>query len=345
MDKSASEITFDSKGVCNFCRQMEEALCEVKLEKHNLKKRIEQVKKDGQGRKYDCLAGLSGGVDSAMTLHYLVKADLRPLCFSLDNGYGDNRASENVIKMVKKLGVDFLGERLNLRAFRELQASFIKAGVKNIEIPSDHVLMAFSYQLASKHKIKWIFSGGNVNSEGVMPPSWGYQPRDLRHIKDIHRKSLKDLPTCGLLKFNYYKWIKGIKVFYPLDYIDYNRIEAEKFLEKEYDFVSTGGKHEENYFTKWFQNYYLYERYGIDKRKAFYSSLINAGQMTRKEAMQALQKCPEYPTLGKLDIEIYKNPRRSHYQFKTNEKLFNFISKVIKLCRKIKNGILNGRIL
>lgn len=338
MDKSDPDITFNDEGVCNHCEQAQKSLREVELEKPNLNKWIKQIKKDGQNRKHNCICGLSGGVDSSTTLHYLVKMGLKPLCFSLDNKYNEPVADENVKRMVEKLKVSHIVKTINQKKYAELQGAFLKSGVKNVEIITDHILMAMTYELAEKNNIKWILSGGNVATESIMPVSWGYQARDLTHIKDIYKrftgKRLAGLPMCGLLKWNYYKWWSGIKIFYLLDYLDYNRIEAEKMLIKEYGFQSTGEKHEENIWTKWFQNYYLFKKFGIDKRKAHYSSLINSGQMTRKEAMFALTASPVYPHLG-LEERAGQYERHSHYDYKTDEWLYNLICKTVKLCKKL----------
>ena len=334
MDLSAKEITFDENGVCNFCHQAQKALKEIEAEKHNLPKIIAQIKK--VGKKYDCLVGLSGGVDSSTALHHAVKLGLRPLCFNVDTGYNKPDADSNILKIVEKLKVPFYRYTIDLKKFKKLQAAFLKAGVPNVEIPTDHVLLAVSMEMAHKYGIGWIVSGGNVASESIMPPSWGYLARDLVHIKDIYMAEVnilswheltKKLPVCGLLKWNWRKWVNGIKTLYLLDFLDYNRVEAEKMLIKEYGFVSTGEKHEENFYTWWFQNFYLYEKFGIDKRKAHYSSLINSGQMTRYDAMEKLKQTPEYPLLG-IESKVMKYPTTSHENFKKDN--YEFIAGLVK---------------
>lgn len=333
MDGSAEEITFNEKGVCCFCIQAQKALKEIEAEKYKLPEIIERIKKDSKD--YDVLIGLSGGADSSTALHHAVKLGLRPLCFSVDTGWNKPEADENIMRMVETLKVPFFRYTIDLKKFKELQSAFIKAGVSNIEIPTDHILMATTYEMAAKYGIKWILSGGNVVTESVMPASWSYSARDLTHIKDIFKKmigrKLKGLPVCGLLKWNYYKWIKGIRIVYLLDFLNYNRAESIKCLEKEYGFKDTGEKHCENYFTDWHIHYYLFEKFGIDKRKAHFSSLINSGQMTRKEAMDSLAERPVYPELG-LEKLIKKFPKRSHYDFKT-DKWFNRISKFVRFLR------------
>lgn len=328
IDISAKEITFDENGVCNFCHQAEKSLIEIKNEKLPIIA--------NKNSKYDCLIGLSGGVDSSYLLHMAVGMGLRPLCFSIDNGWNNPDADENIMRLVETLKVPFIRYTIDLDQFRRLQGAFIQAGVKNLEIPTDHILMASTYEMASKYGIKTILSGGNVATESIMPASWGYNARDLVHIKDIYKrftgKKLTGLPTCSLLKWNYYKWIKGINTVYLLDYLEYNRADAIKLLEEKYGYKPYGDKHCESVWTMWFQNFYLFEKFGIDKRKAHYSSLINSGQMTRDEALAELGKSPVYPELG-IEEKVMKYKRHEYTDYKTDEKLFNFISKVVKFFR------------
>lgn len=341
MDGTATEITFNEKGVCNFCIQAQKSLKEIEKEKPNLPKVIKQIKEDGKNKTYNCLIGLSGGADSSTVLHWAVKFGLKPLCFSVDNGWNDPRADENIMRLVEGLKVPFYRYTIDLKKFRELQVAFLKAGQINVEIPTDHILMATTYEMATKYGIKWILSGGNVATESIMPESWGYQPRDLKHIKAVYKwamgKRLRGLPVCGLLKWNYYHWWKKIKILYPLDYLDYNREKSLKLLEKEYGWKNYSEKHCENTFTWWFQNYYLYEKFGIDKRKAHLSSLINSGQMTRKVAMELLQKNPEYPKLG-VEGVIMSYKKRPYTDFPTDEKLYNFICKTIRLWKYLTHS-------
>jgi tRNA(Ile)-lysidine synthase TilS/MesJ len=333
MDISANEITFDEFGVCNFCRTAEKMLLEIKNDK------LPDMKGEGE---YDVLIGLSGGVDSSMALYHVVQMGLRPLCFTVDNGWNDARADENIMRLVEGLKVPFFRYTIDQTAFKRLQAAFLKAGQKNVEIPTDHVLMATTYEMAAKYGIKYVISGGNVNTESIMPASWGYNARDLVHIKDVYYKmigeKLKGLPVVSLLKWNWYKWVKGIKIVYLLDFIDYNRADAVKLLEEKFGYKPYGEKHCESVFTQWFQNFYLFEKFGIDKRKAHLSSMINSGQITREEALQAITAPPVYPELG-LERKVMRYQSRDYREFRTDEKLFNFISKSIKWLNKaIKFG-------
>lgn len=336
MDGSAPDIELTATG-CNFCDQARKSLVEVEDSKEQLAGLIERIKEDGKNNEYDCLIGLSGGLDSSFTLYHALKLGLRPYCFSLDNYWRDLKAENNVQKLVGKYGLKWELVKVDRDAFSSLQAAFIQAGQMNIEIPTDHVLMATTYRLASEKGIKWVLSGGNTVGESIMPKSWGYQARDLVHIKDVYKKTfgkkLKGVETCGLLKWNWYHWIKGIRIVNLPDYLDYNLAKAKTMLKEECWWEDYGDKHEENPFTKWFQNFYLYERYGIDKRKAHYSSLIVSGQMTRKEALERLKSPPEYPDIG-LNYLKTKYPKRSHTEFKTDEFWYELIRKFVKFIKK-----------
>ncbi len=328
MDGSAREIVLDKNGVCNFCHMAQK---ELELVRNLNKDDLRALYSSG---KYDVLIGLSGGVDSSYMLHYAVKTlGLRPLCFSVDNGWNSKEADENILRMVEKLKVPFYRYTIDVPKFQELQGAFMQAGVPNLEIPTDHILMATSYEMADTYGIQTILSGGNVATESIMPASWGHNARDLTHIKAIYTKfcgkPLKGLPMCSIWKWNYYRWWKGIKHFYLLDYTDYNRTKAQDVLVKEYGFKSTGEKHEESLFTRWFQNFYLFQKFNIDKRKAHYASMINSGQMTRAEAMEKLTTSPVYPQLG-MERQVMKYPKRTHEEFPMDQ-WYGRISKVVKL--------------
>ncbi len=328
MDESAEELVLGQDGICNFCYQAQHELALAKMWKHTLPDVLKEIKK---GKKYDVLVGLSGGVDSSYMLHLAVKLGLKPLCYTVDNGWNSPESDENIMRLVETLKVPFYRYTIDVNKFRELQNAFIRAGQKNIEIPTDHILMATSYEMASKYGIKYILSGGNVATESIMPPSFGYNARDLVHIKDVYKKmtgkKLTGLPTISLWRWNYLKWIKKIKVLYLLDYYAYNRDEAIKTLKEQYGFKETGSKHEESLFTKWFQNVYLYKGFGIDKRRCLFSALINSGQMERATALEMLKEKP-----GQIDLGIKTDyPHRDYREFATDEKLFNFISKIIRL--------------
>lgn len=346
MDGSAPDLVLQDRGVCddtlicNFCLSAQKELEACKQERYRLDEVLGHIRCDSANNQesgdYDVLIGLSGGVDSSTALVEAVKLGLRPLCFTIDNGYNDPRADENIMRLVETLKVRFYRYKIDLGRFRDLQSAFMKAGLINIEIPTDHVLMAASYELAARYGIKWIISGGNMATESIMPASWSYRANDLTHIKDVYKRMtgrrLKSLPLCGVLKYNWYKWVKGIKTLYLLDFLDYNREESIKMLERDFGYKSYGEKHCESVFTSWFQNFYLFAKFGIDKRKAHYSSLINSGQMTRQEAQELLKSPPVYPLLG-IESKVLKYPKRKHSDFKQDQ-WFARVSKVVRFLRK-----------
>lgn len=347
MDRSAEEITFDCFGLCNFCRDAKQAIKKSEAERSCIMRLVKQIKEAGKGKKYDVIIGLSGGIDSAAALLVCVNEGLRPLCFSVDNGWNDAKADENIMRLVEGINteqssgkfphpvhVPFFRYTIDLKKFGDLQATFMKAGVINIEIPSDHIITSTAYNMAREYRIKYIISGGNLATESIMPYSWSYHARDLHHIKAIYKKfagkKLTGLPVMSLLKYNYYKWIKGIRVVNILDYYDYNRMGTIEEFKNRFGYKDYGEKHEESVFTKWFQNFYLFEKFGIDKRKAHFSSLIVSGQMTREEALDKLTACPVYPELG-IEEKVMKYEKHEHSEYPRNEELYNFISKIVKL--------------
>jgi N-acetyl sugar amidotransferase len=329
MDKSAVEITFDENGVCSFCHQAQRELQMLKYLR--LPDCVNPIYEAGKGKKYDVLIGLSGGVDSSYALHCAVSLGLRPLCFSVDNGWNTPVADENIMRLVETLKVPFYRYTIDRKKFLDLQSAFMRAGLPNLEIPTDHILMATTLEMAAKNGIKYVLSGGNVATESIMPPSWGYNARDLVHIKDVYRrmtgKKLTGLPVCSLLKWNWYRWVKKIKTVYLLDYLDFNRNEAAALLAEKYGWQEYGEKHCESVFTAWFQNFYLFEKFGFDKRKAHLSALINSGQMTRDEALEELGRERYYKPIGE-ELRIMGYPKRSHDEFKKDH--FVLVSKLVK---------------
>jgi hypothetical protein len=322
------DLTLDDRGVCQYCRDWIEREHVRRVEATNLPWLYDRLRREGKGKEYDVLIGLSGGVDSSLCLHHLVENGVRPLCFSMDNGYNYPNADENVMRLVEGLKVRFLREVIELDTYKELQAAYIKSGLKNIEVPTDHILMALSYQLAERHGIRNVIGGGNHATEGIMPESYGYQARDLRQIEAIYRrfngKRLVGLPTCSLPQYLRYRFLKGIKFVNLLDYYDYDREAAAKLLTEKYGYKPYGEKHCENVFTSWFQNYYLPTKWKLDKRKPHYSSLINSGQLTRKEALEALLTPPEYPKTG-LEEKCLQYPKRDYKDYPNNEAIWKLL--------------------
>lgn len=297
MDTTDPDIVFDENGVCNNCRDYKN------LEKYlhtfqELEGRIKEIKEAGKGKQYDCIMGLSGGVDSSMVAYWVKKMGLRALAVHVDNGWDSELAVSNIEKLVRKLGIDLSTHVIDWEQFKDLQVSFLKASVANCEIPTDHLLTSVIYETAAKFGIKYIIYGGNIKTEFIMPAAWGYNARDLKHIKAIHKIFGKDkidkLPTLSIWKMAYYNLVKKIRYFPILNYIDYDKVKSKEFMKTEFGWQDYGGKHYESIFTRFFQGYILPKKFRFDKRKAHLSCLIISGQITREEAVEELKKSP-YP--------------------------------------------------
>jgi N-acetyl sugar amidotransferase len=342
MDNIADpDISFDDKGVCNYYHEYQQAAAKGvfpgKEGEEQLNKLAEKIKKEGKNKQYDCLIGLSGGVDSTYVAWLVKQLGLRPLAVHLDNGWNSELAVKNVENIISKCGFDLYTLVVNWEEFKDIQLSYLKASVVDIEVVSDHAIFATMYKLAKKYKTGYIISGTNIVTEYIMPPSWLYQKMDFSNLKDIHNKygtkRLKTYPTFDFKKYVYYSAVLKLNPVSILNYVDYNKKEVKEKIKKELDWRDYGGKHYESIFTKFYQAYILPEKFHIDKRKAHLSTLICSGQMTREEALKELQQ-PLYPgqelkadkeyVLKKLGLTneefdaIMHLPIRKHQDFKTD---------------------------
>jgi len=299
MDTTDPDIVFDEKGECNHCRSYDK-LADRKLFS-NEKERVEalnymldKIKSVGKKNEYDCIIGLSGGVDSSYVALKVKECGLRPLAVHLDNGWNSELAVQNITNIVKKLDIDLITHVIDWEEFKDMQLAYFKASVVDIEVLTDHAIWAILYKTANKYNIKYIINGSNIASEAILPMSWISDKNDLRNIKAIHSQfgTVKNntYPQLGILRLNYYKVIKKIKTFLILNYIDYNKDEAKQLIQKKLGWRDYGGKHHESFFTKIFQEYILPVKFKIDKRRAHLSTLICSKQITRKNALLELQK-------------------------------------------------------
>lgn len=300
MDTTDSEIRFDDRGVCNKCTQALKTLnsppFNYSLNQKNklLKNIISEIKKDGQNKPFDCIFGISGGLDSTYGLYKAKELGLRPLAVHLDNGWNSELAQKNIESLLKKLDIDLYTYVINWEEFKDLQLSFLKASIPDCEIPSDHAIIALLYQVAAKYKLHFILSGTNLSTESVRATNWSNGIYDWKYISSIHEKfgnsKLVTYPRFSLPKLLYYRFILGIKKISFLDYLDYQKEKAFKTLSSEINYRYYGDKHYESIFTKFFQAFILPAKFGFDKRKIHLSSLICSNQITRQEALKELQK-------------------------------------------------------
>jgi N-acetyl sugar amidotransferase len=298
MDTSDPDIVFDSNGRCNHCREFDELRNTVWFPNDEGSRRlttmIETMKLHGQRKQYDCILGLSGGVDSSFLALKVHEWGLRPLVVHIDGGWNSELAVQNIEKIVKHCGYELHTHVVNWEDMRELQLSYLRAAISNQDVPQDHAFFAGLYHFAVKNRIRYVLSGGNVASEGIFPNSWHGAAMDARNLKAIHRKfgdrRLTDYPTISF--FKYYFWypiVKRMTPVRPLNLIPYTKDLAIEELTK-IGWRSYPRKHGESLFTKFFQNHYLPTRFGFDKRRPHLSSLIASGSLSRSEALVILEE-------------------------------------------------------
>lgn len=301
MDTSDPRIAFDADGHCNHCTEFIQVRSRVNYHGREsdeaLDRTIEKIKAAGRGKKYDCVIGVSGGVDSSYVAVEAVKRGLRPLAVHMDNGWDSETAVTNIRNLVTSLGIDYESVVLDWEEFRDLQLSFLKASVPEAETPTDIAIPAAVYGVAARHRIGYVLSGGNMATEGILPKSWHYNARDLTYLKHIHKtfgsRPLRSFPTFGFAAESYYKVLRGIRTFYFLNYVPFFKSDVKELLRSEFGWRDYGGKHHESRYTKFIQSYYLVEKFGIDYRRATFSPMICGNVMTREEALAELEK-PAY---------------------------------------------------
>jgi len=364
MDKSDAKILFDDEGVCDHCNTFKNNIqpfwhTDVRGEK-KLENLVSKIKKEGKGKDFDCLVGMSGGIDSSYLLYKMVSEfGLRPLVFHVDAGWNSQIAVNNIERLVDGLGLDLYTEVINWEEMKDLQLAFFKSGVPHIDIPQDHAFFATMYKFASKYKIKTILTGGNYSTECVRNPlEWMYYQSDSIQLMDIYRKfgsgKLKDYKITNVLWHKIWlPYFKGIKLHRPLDLIPYNKEHAMQELVDKFGYQKYPQKHFESRFTRFYEGFWLPKRFGYDTRKVQYSSLILTGQMTRDEALEKLKKPVYTEEMIKEDFAFVSNklgistdelwsyfhaPKRTYKDYKSQENIYNIGASVMRFFRLEKGG-------
>lgn len=290
------DISFNSDGICNYATEFfEELEINVPPNKNSvLEELIGKIKKAGRNKKYDCLTGISGGVDSSYLIYKAKEWGLRPLIVHFDNGWNTEIAVRNINSVIEKTGFDLFTIVVDWNEFKDLQLSYIKAGVVDLEVPTDHAIYATWLKLAKKFNIKYVLNGNNYLTESIMPPSWIFNKTDCINLLSIHQKfgsaKLKTYPYVTPLRQLYYNNVLNLNVVKPLNLIEYDKKQAKEVLKNKLNWVDYGGKHYESFYTKFYQAYILPQKFLIDKRKAHYSNLILSKQVTKAEAIDELKK-------------------------------------------------------
>lgn len=363
MDTSDPNIIFDDNGVSNHAHLASWRLRNEVFSSGSaisFETWVDKIKKDGLGKKYDCLIGISGGVDSSIVACKVVELGLRPLAIHLDNGWNSELAVSNIEKIVKKLKLDYYTCVVRWREIKDLQRAYIEASVLDLECVSDHAINALMLRVANEHNIKYIIHGGNVKTESIMPVAWGYDKRDGKNVRAIHQKygtiPLETYPIMNPTEMLFRMLVNRINYFPILNYMDYNKNNAIDELKITLGWTPYARKHGENRFTRFFQEYYLPTKFGIDKRRAHFSSLIMADQLKRDDALLMLTKplYEENELIRELEfvskklgygvdelVNLVKKPSASHLSFDNAAWMFNHNSRVTQLVRYFLKGELN----
>ena len=299
MDTTVPGIQFDKNGICTYCRIHDELEKKHPLDetgRNRFQALIDTIRRDGRGREYDCVVGVSGGRDSTYTLYMAVKMGLRPLAVHFDNGWNSDTAVSNIKKLTDKLDVDLHTHVADWEEFKDLQKAFLRASVSDAEVPTDYVILSVLYRAAKEYGVKYILNGHSFRTEGVAPIGWTYM--DGRYLRGIQAKfgsrKITSFPIMSLSELLYYTFVKRIQVINVPEFIQYEHDTVNEVLEKELGWQYYGGHHHESVYTEFFQSYYLPKKFNIDKRKLEYSALIRSGQMSRAAALKDLEEPYQY---------------------------------------------------
>ena len=356
MDTTDSMIRFDARGVCDHCITFE---TKVKPHWHTdergereLRSIVEQTKVAGKGKDFDCIIGMSGGIDSSYLTYIATEFGLRPLVFHVDAGWNSQEAVNNIEKLVDKLGLDLYTEVIDWEEMRDLQLAYFKSGVPHIDSPQDHAFFATMYKFAEQHDINYILTGANLSTECIRNPiEWMYYQSDAIQLKDIHAKfgtrPLVNFPTTSILRHKIWlPYVKGIRVVRPLNLVPYNKAAAVQLLVEKFGWQPYPQKHFESRFTRFYEGYWLPKKFGFDTRKVQFSSLIVTGQMTREEALEKLKSPALDDATVRQEFEYVANklgistdelqgymdaPNKTYKDYKSQEAVYLLGAKVMKV--------------
>lgn len=357
MDTTDSGITFDARGWCDYCTNFYRNILpnwhpDAQSEREVLAV-ADTIRHAGKERDHDCIIGISGGVDSSYVTYIAKeKLGLRPLLFHVDAGWNSQQSVNNIEKLVDGLGLDLHTEVIDWAEMKDLQLSFFKAQVPHLDTPQDHAFFAALYNFSAQHGFKYVITGANYSTECVREPlEWHYHASDLRQLRDIHgrfgTRALKTFPTADIFKYKlYYRYVKGVRVVKPLNYFPYIKDCAMQELVDRFGWQKYAHKHYESRFTRFYEGYWLPTKFGFDKRRAHFSSLILTKQMARDEALDRVAK-PAYDVetidhdfeyiATKLDLsvaqlrDLMNGPNKSYRDYKSSMPVINFATQVLRV--------------
>jgi len=366
MDTSDPDIQFDNQGVCNHCHEFDQTTAKRWFPNEQGEQRLQdsfaRIREEGKNQEYDCIIGLSGGIDSSYLAVMLKDRGLRPLVVHVDGGWNSELATYNIEQVVKHCAYDLHTHVIDWEEMRDLQVAYLRSHVSNQDVPQDHAFFASLYHYAVSKKIKHVISGGNIATESVFPKSWHHEAMDAINLRAIHKKHgtipLKNYKTINIFQYYlYYPYIYGMKVFRPLNFMRYEKEQALKFLKKTINYKDYGNKHGESIFTKFFQNYYLPKKFGYDKRRPHYSSMILSGQIRRLDALEKLEQPLYEPrelaedkeyVAKKLRISVVELEQLTHAagvsyrQYDNWDSIYQKLKAIQRAAEKIKGRSINN---
>ena len=358
MDTTNSNIRFDADGVCNYCTEFKERIADTLshdpiLNKHSLDAFVKTIKAKGRGNRYDCIIGVSGGVDSSWVLVKAIELGLRPLAVHMDNGWNSELAQNNIANLVRGLGVDLHTHVINWNEYRGLMQAFFDADVIDVELLYDNAMLAVNYQQAARHGIKYMLSGTNTATEGFrIPNHWSWHKFDKRNIFKIAKQSgvaIKTFPSIGTFDMIFLGVCRRIKWIWFLDYFDFQKKAALEVLQRDFSYKPYPYKHYESIFTRFYQGYILPQKFAVDKRRVHLSALIISNQMSRDDALAFVDEIP-YPSKQALEEDIQyflkkmgwtrnqldeylRRPEKSHSLYGSERGFWDFSMKTYNLFR------------
>lgn len=357
MDTTDSKIRFDQAGVCDHCITFDTKVMPNwhtdEQGENELMTIVDGIKAEGKGKDFDCIIGMSGGIDSSY-LTYLAKEKmgLRPLVFHVDAGWNSQEAVNNIERIVDRLGLDLFTEVIDWEEMRDLQLAFFKAGVPHIDTPQDHAFFATMYNFAEKYNVRHILTGANYSTECVRNPiEWMYYQSDSVQLKDIHQKygtrPLRNFPITSILRHKIYlRYWRKIQVVTPLNYLPYHKADAMRLLQEKYGWQPYPQKHFESRFTRFYEGFWLPTKFGYDVRRVQYSSLILTDQMTRAVAIERLKQPPLDPEIARQEFDYVatkigitsdelrrylEQPNRTYRDFKSQENVYKIGARVMRM--------------
>lgn len=357
MDTTDSAIVFNDDGVCDHCTTFYSQVLPNwhtdERGERELAQMVERIQAQGRGKDFDCIIGMSGGIDSSY-LTYMAKEQLglRPLVFHVDAGWNSEIAVSNIERMVDGLGLDLFTKVINWEEMKDLQLAFFRSGVPHIDTPQDHAFFATMYQFATKHRVRSILTGANLSTECIRNPvEWMYYQSDSRQLMDIHRRhgtgQLRTFPVTSVLWHKIWlPYVRRIQVLRPLNLTSYVKEDAKQLLADRFGWRPYPQKHFESRFTKFYESYWLPKRFGFDVRRVQFSSLIVTEQMTRADAMRELEQPPYDPETIPQEVEFVANklgipveeltgymelPLQTYRDYKSQRPLYDFGSKAVRM--------------